>query len=285
MAGVAARLAISGKATLGPPSEGLDLTLGAKRLDAPGELKALLTYVPANDKLTLAVNSEEPAGGLFAHLANLPGLPPARYLQNGECKLDNFTAKLDFAAGADVWAKGDVIVVRQDAGRRLTLDLNSRLEGMTPAMIRPVFAGETTLKGDVYFDDDGTLATPGLHLVSANARLDIEGGKSADNLVGLKIHAGAIPGATDIGKLDLNASIIGPLASPTMDGAFDAGQVRLAEATVDHVAATFSTLRQANGPIGDEATQVAFRADGAMSGLKLSDPGLTRAGDRQAKAS
>ena len=72
--GVAARLEIDGKATLGPPSEGLDLSLASKRLDAPGEFKAVMTYVPATDKLTVAVNSDEPAGGVFAHLANLPGL-------------------------------------------------------------------------------------------------------------------------------------------------------------------------------------------------------------------
>ena len=46
--GVAARLAIDGKATLGPPSEGLDLSLTSKRLDAPGEFKAVMTYVPGH---------------------------------------------------------------------------------------------------------------------------------------------------------------------------------------------------------------------------------------------
>ena len=75
-----------------------------------------MTYVPATDKLTLSVNSDEPAGGLFAHLANLPGLPPVRLAFNGAGPLDNFTAKLDFAAGPDVWANGDVVVARQGAG-------------------------------------------------------------------------------------------------------------------------------------------------------------------------
>ena len=60
--GVAARLKIDGKATLGPPAEGLDLSLTSTRLDAPGEFKAVMTYVPATQGLTLAVNSEEPAG-------------------------------------------------------------------------------------------------------------------------------------------------------------------------------------------------------------------------------
>ena len=97
--GVAARLEIDGKATLGPPSEGLDLSLTSKRLDAPGEFKAVMTYVPATDKLTVAINSDEPAGGVFAHLANLPGLPPVKLAFNGAGALDNFDAKLDFAAG------------------------------------------------------------------------------------------------------------------------------------------------------------------------------------------
>src|SRR3984957_17611146 len=183
--GVAARLSISGKATLGPPSEGLDLTLNAQRLDAPGDFKAQLAYIPAPDRLTLNVNPSEPAGGIFAHLANLPGLPPVKLAFNGAGALDNFTAKLDFTAGADVWANGQVIVARQGAGRSLTLDLDSRLEGLAPGVVQPVFAGHTTLKGDVQFNDDSSIALPGgLHLVSAAARLDFEGGKSVNGLLG-----------------------------------------------------------------------------------------------------
>jgi translocation and assembly module TamB len=278
--GVAARLDISGKATLGPPSEGLDLTLASQRLDAPGDVKALLTYVPAADRLTLNVNSAEPAGGLFAHLANLPGLPPVKLAFNGAGKLDNFAAKLDFAAGADVWANGQVVVARQGAGRRLTLDLNSRLEGLAPVVIRPVLAGETTLKGDVLFNDDSSIALPGgLHLVSASARLDFEGGKSADNLLDLKLHAGAIPGAPAIGKLDLNASINGPLSSPTIDGAFDAGQIHVDQGSVDRVAASFRA--SPNGPLSDEATRIQFQGQATVNGLALADPAFSQAVGRE----
>ncbi len=279
--GVAARLQIDGKATLGPPSEGLDLSLTSKRLDAPGEFKAFMTYVPATDKLTVAVNSDEPAGGIFAHLANLPGLPPVKLGFNGAGALDNFDAKLDFAAGADVWARGDVVVARQGAGRKLTLDLNSRLEGMTPAVVRPVLAGDTTLKGDMFFDDDSTIATPGLHLVSANARLDIVGGKSADNTVGLKVHAGAIPGATQIGKLDLNASIVGPALSPVTEGSFEAGDIHVEQGSLDHIAASFRAVP--NGSLNQETTQIAFEGRAAMSGLALADPALASAVGSEAK--
>ncbi len=278
--GVAARLIISGKATLGPPSEGLDLTLTAQRLDAPGDFKAQLAYIPATDRLTLNVNSSEPAGGIFAHLANLPGLPPVKLAFNGAGALDNFTAKLDFNAGADVWANGQVIVARQGVGRRLTLDLDSRLEGLAPGVVQPVFAGQTTLKGDVQFNDDSSIALPGgLHLVSAAARLDFEGERSANGLLDFKVHAGAIPGSTTIGKLDLNASITGPLASPTIDGAFDAGQIRVDEGSVERVQANFRA--SPDGPLTEEKTRILFEGQAKVNGLALADPAFAQAVGRE----
>jgi translocation and assembly module TamB len=278
--GVAARLNISGKATLGPPSEGLDLTLTAQRLDAPGDFKTLLTYIPATDRLTLNLNSSEPAGGIFAHLANLPGLPPVRLAFNGAGALDNFTAKLDFKAGADVWANGQVIVARQGAARGLTLDLDSRLEDLAPGVVQPVFAGHTTLKGDVQFNDDSSIALPGgLHLVSAAARLDFEGERSANGLLDFKVHAGAIPGSTTVGKLDLNASITGPLASPTIDGAFDAGEIRIKQGSVDRVEATFRA--SPDGPLTEETTRILFESQASVKGLALADPAFAQAVGRE----
>jgi translocation and assembly module TamB len=278
--GVAARLNVSGKATLGPPSEGLDLTLTAQRLDAPGDFKALLTYIPATDRLTLNVNSDEPAGGIFAHLANLPGLPPVKLAFNGAGALDNFAAKLDFSAGADVWANGEVVVARQGAGRRLTLDLNSRLKGLAPGVVQPIFAGRTTLKGDVRFNDDSSVALPsGLHLVSAAARLDFEGGKSANGLLDLKVHAGAIPGSATVGKLDLNASINGPLSSPTIDGAFDAGQIRVEQGSVERIAASFRA--SPDGPLTEEKTRILFEGEAKVNGLALADPAFAQAVGRE----
>ena len=114
--GVAARLAIEGRATLGPPSEGLDLALNAKRLDAGGELKALLSYVPDTDKLTVSIEFRRARGRHIRPSRQSPGLPPANFRFDGAGPLDNFDAKLDFSAGADVWAKGDVH--RRPPGRR-----------------------------------------------------------------------------------------------------------------------------------------------------------------------
>ena len=273
--GVAARLEMAGRATLGPPSEGLDLSLTARRLDAGGQLKALLSYVPQTDRLTVSIDSEEPAGGIFAHIVNLPGLPPAKFTFEGAGPLDNFDARLDFAAGADVWARGDVAVAREGAGRRLTLALNSRLEGMSPPILQPVFAGETTLQGEVLFNDDSSVVTPGLHLVSANARLDVEGTKSADDTLGIKVHAGAIPGSTAIGKLDLNATIAGPASAPAINGDLDAGAIHGTGGSVERVSANFHA--RPSGALTDASTRIGFDGQGAVKGLALADRALAQA--------
>ena len=273
--GVGARLAVAGKATLGPPSEGLDLHLSAERLDAPGNLTVLLGFVPATDELTLNVGSSEPAGGLFAHFANLPGLPPVKLAFDGAGALGAFKAKLDFTAGPDVWANGQVVLARQDSARRLALDLKSRLEGLAPGIVKPVFAGETTLQGDVLINDDSSVSVSSLHLVSASARLDIDGGATADRVLDFKVHAGAIPGSKTIAKLDLNASVKGPLAGPTLDAAFEAGQIRVAEGSLDHVAATFRAAP--NGSLMEATTRIAFAGDAKVNGLALADPSINQA--------
>ena len=107
------------------------------------------------------------------------------------------------------------------------------------------------------------------------------GGRSADDVVGLKIHAGAIPGATQIGKLDLDASIVGPVLSPITEGSFDAGDIHLEQGSLDHVSASFRAVP--NGPLNQESTRIAFEGQGAMSGLDLADPALARAIGSQAK--
>jgi len=63
--GVAARLSGKGRASLGRPSDGLDLAVELQRLDAPGALHLGLAFEPATNALKLAAAAHEPAGGLI----------------------------------------------------------------------------------------------------------------------------------------------------------------------------------------------------------------------------
>ncbi len=107
------------------------------------------------------------------------------------------------------------------------------------------------------------------------------GARSADDTLGIHIHAGAIPGASEIGKLDLNASIAGPALSPTIEGAFDAGDIHVDQGSLDHVAASFHATP--SGSLAAKSTRIAFQGEGAMSGLKLADPTLASAVGSEAK--
>ena len=116
-------------------------------------------------------------------------------------------------------------------------------------------------------------------IVSATARLDFEGEKSATGLLDLKVHAGAIPGSATVGKLDLNASINGPPSTPTIDGAFDAGQIRVEQGSVDRVQATFRA--GPDGPLTEEKTRILFEGEAKVNGLALSDPAFAQAVGRE----
>ena len=91
------------------------------------------------------------------------------------------------------------------------------------------------------------------------------------------------PARPQIGKLDLNASIVGPASSPIAEGSFDAGDIHVEQGSLDHVSATFRAVP--NGPLNQEATRIAFEGQGAMSGLALADPALASAIGSEAKLS
>jgi translocation and assembly module TamB len=275
--GTAARLTMAGAATLGPPSEGLDLHFDAHRLDAAGAFDAKLAFVPDSKALTLALKFDEPAGGLLAHVANIPGQPPVKFNLDGAGALDAFKATLAFEAGPTIGARGEVDLRRDGPGRRLGLAMQSRLEGLLPPFAGAIFAGETELQGNVFLGDSGAADITDLHLTTATARLDIGGGVSADRTLDLTIHAGAIPnaenhtlaGVADIAKLEFNMTVKGPLAGPQIAAKVDAEQVRTPQGELAKLNANFNA--QPNGAIVDAATRIAFTADAEASGLTLAD--------------
>ena len=74
---------------------------------------------------------------------------------------------------------------------------------------------------------------------------------------------------------------MGRRSAPTLEGAFDAADVRVAEGSLDHAAATFHAAP--NGSLVDEATRIVFQGQAVISGLALADPALARAVGSEAK--
>jgi len=244
--GVAAKLAADGHASLGDPKEGLDFGLNARRLDAPGTFVVKLAYKPESQDLNLALDFNEPEGGLAARLMDIPGLPPVVLKVQGEGPLDSWKAGLDFNAGPTIGARGQAVLARTGGIRRLNLDLDSRIAGLVPAVVAPVVAGNTQLNGSVVFGDDGGYAIEKMVLASNVAELGISGYITANRQLDLKLAGRAKPtesgGATVAGraridKLALDARLTGPLSAPQLNGTLDAAGLSLPEASLDSLAA------------------------------------------------
>lgn len=285
--GVPATLGATGSATLGPPSEGLDLKLAARRLDSPGRFDVNVAFIPDTTRLQLAIKLDEPAGGLISKVAGLPGEPPVTLDLGGDGPLDSFGSTLIFNAGPTIGARGDTRLDRNGAERKLSLALDARIEGLMPAPVAPVFAGSTRLDGSVGFADEGGIDIRSMALVSALARLDVLGRYNTDKTVDLRVTAAARPNAegrtrasgTEIGKLAFDATIKGPIAGPAIVASLDAAEASLPTGRFDRLTARFTATP--NGALNEAGTRVALVADGEAAGVALADPALARiVGDR-----
>ena len=245
--GTPARIAASGAARLGPPDEGLQLTLDARRIDAGGRAVIRLDFVPRGERLDLRVEHDEPAGGLLARLANLPGLPPFASTSREPASSTTGRRRSTSAPAPISAPRARARIGRHGAERHLTLDLAARLEGVLPAPVAPVFAGVTRLDGSTRFLDGGAIALDTLSLTSRLARLDLSGTLTADRVVDLTANARALPndgaGSTraldaEIERLAFTGAAKGSLAAPRIEGRLEAGGVRMRQGRLEHLVAS-----------------------------------------------
>ena len=281
--GTAASIGATGAASLGNPAEGLNLRFDAKRLDAAGTLAARVQLIPDNQRLALKLTVDEPANGIAANALNIPGRPPVKLNLDGDGTLDAFKAQLAFSAGDDIGANGTAQINRVNAERRLTVDMASRIEGLLPSLAAPVFAGTTRLNGNVSFADNGAIAIAPLTVASQTARLDINGGLSADQIADVSITARSLPNAGDktaaggaeIGRLTFDSTIKGPLMGPAINATLDARDIATPQGRAASVTAKLNA--SPTGDVTDKATRIAFSADAQAAGLAPRDAALARA--------
>ena len=285
--GAPARLSATGAARLGPPNEGLDFRLAGRRLDMGGTLDVNLRFVPQSTQLQLSVKLDEPAGGLISTIADLPDRPPVKLDLTGDGPLDRFRATLAFAAGPTIGANGTADLSRQGAGRRLLLALDSRIAGLMPPPVAPVFEGSTRLDGAVGLADSGAVSVDQMALVSALARLDVNGLYGADKNLDFRITAAARPNAegrtvasgAEIAKLAFDATIKGPAAGPRVNASLQAEGASVPAGKLGKLDLTFTATP--SGALNDPSTRTVLVSDGEASGVALADPGLARfIGDR-----
>ena len=280
--GEEARFSAEGSARLGDPSEGLDLTFAARRLDAEGSIDAELAYVPETNRLAVTLSYDEPAGGIAARLLDLPGRPPVSLTLSGDDPLEDFNATLALSAGPEIAARGEVRVIRADAAYDLDLDLAARLAGLLPPAVAPFFDGETRLSGEASLRDDTSFALRDLSLRTPVAALSVSGTISAQQRLDVQVTGRALRGADGtaragdvaVADLALDMHLRGPLNAPQLDGSITAAGVETPQADIGEL-----DLRIASSPIGtaEPAERFDFRLDARAEDVVLADPALNRA--------
>lgn len=281
--GVPAQLTAKGSASLGRPQDGFDLVFALKRLDAPGAIDIDAHYNRDSGAIKLAVAAHEPAAGLVAHAARLPGLPPLDLDLNGDGAVQNFSAKIAFSAGTAAGVAGDGAFRRVDAGHQLTLDLAGTVEHLLPATIAPIFSGQTTVTARADFGDDGVSKLDQFAILAKKARLDAVGTLSAANEVDGHVTVAALPddsgvfrsGEATIKKFDLRLDAKGFWLSPAVDLSLHVADAALPLGAIGRFDAQFSA--RPDGLATDSATKIGVKFSGAGEKLALTDRGLAGA--------
>lgn len=278
-------LAAEGSARLGDPAQGLSLDFEARRLDAEGSLGIDLAYVPETGRLALALEHQEPAGGVLARLLDVPGLPPVRLTLAGDAPLDAFEADLDFEAGEDIGARGRAAVARVGEAHRIDLDVVGRIAGLLPRGAAPLFAGETRLSGVAEVGEG--VVVERLDLATDTTRYMLEGRIGGEPGLDLRLTGGTRPdaagpltlGETTLEAFDLDLAVAGALAAPSARGTVSAREVTTAAGRAGRLALAIDAVpveesAPAASPPDDEPPAARWRVDltADAEALALSDP-------------
>lgn len=281
--GLAARLGAEGHASLGRPSDGLDLVFRLQRQDAPGAVSLNLAYEPKSTALKLGANVHEPAGGLIAHAIQLDGLPPVDLELNGDGPVDAFRSRLEFSAGPLAKVTGGASLERRDAAHALALDLHGAIAKLLPGWLGPIFEGDTTLAGSLLFGDDGSYGLDAFRIAAKEAQLDASGRFASDQTIDAHVRIAAVPdesgaaraGEAQIGALDFRLDAQGPMLAPKLDLNLHVADASASVGKIGRLDARVTG--RPDGPATEAKTRVDLAADASGDGLAFADKALSEA--------
>lgn len=204
IAGAPAQLAITGRADWSDPQAGISADLDVRRIDdVPGQVAAKLNFDPATGQLAVSLKASEPAGGLVAGLANLPGGDALDLSLEGKGPLDAWQGDLKLNVGSSGSAGGRFLIRRGDAAYDLDADLSGDLSRLVPTSLSPLLSGTTAVRVSARRGDDGRVDI---------GRLDA--GSEAFALTG----SGHLDEARDTLAATLNISRLAPAAAAALAG-------------------------------------------------------------------
>lgn len=151
-----AELAAKGMLKAGGSPLGIETRLNVARSDGKqGTVDADIAFAPDENRLTLNIRADEPAGGIIANILKLPNQPAVELVVSGEGPLADWSGNGIFAVDGNVITRISGTHQLTDKGNVISAKGDGAFEDFLPAMLKPLLAGNTT------FDIAGTRTTSG----------------------------------------------------------------------------------------------------------------------------
>jgi translocation and assembly module TamB len=280
--GAPASFGVNGSAEAGASSDGARASFSILRQDAPGEVKLEARIAPGGN-MGIDFSASEPAGGVIARIAQLPGAPPLAVTLKGEGPLDDFRARLDASAGSELKARGEAGLSRNGAGRRLDFDLTSDFSVVLSKALADIFAGDNQLKGVADFADDGGVVLERLALVNRALTLEASGRLGADRTIDAHValhgQASGATGAFRAKTLEGEVAATGSIDKPDARLSLLIEDMVSSAGRIGHFDAAAKAVAEA--PLSEAGSHVDVNVEAHGEELALAGRGVSEAlGDR-----
>lgn len=277
--GAAAALSADASFDAGAPGDSARFSFDARRLDAPGNYRASGAFRPVDKTLRLDALVAEPAGGLVARVAELPGLPPVNVTLDGDGTLDDFMVKIGAHAGDAATLDGDARLIRGQAGRRLDFILTGEFAKLLPEEIAGLFAAGAKLDGAVLLEDNGAATLERFELEGSAFALEASGKLDAARNIEGRAKLRGLPASEgarfSAGTLVGDATIAGSLMRPSVGLDLLVEDAEGAGGRFEHI--DLSAKAIADGDLSNPSARLDIDAQGHGAGLAFADAALADA--------
>lgn len=266
----------------------LDSNLAIARLDGPGGSLALdVGYANETREIDLSLTLTEPNDGILANLLNIEGRPDIAFGLTGAGPIDDLDVALTFDADGARVLDGTGVVDQTEAGIAISAGLGGPIATILPAPYRPFFGERTNFSADILVREEGGIALNDISVSGGQLTLTGNAATTADGFLRrLDIAADIaaqdgnrvvlpVPGANTRVERARFAVAYGLGQSQDWTGTFEASGFATPDFSAQTLAINASGV--ASNLDDPDARTVTFNADGALSGISTSAPGVARA--------
>ncbi|WP_425485384.1 translocation/assembly module TamB domain-containing protein [Azospirillum oleiclasticum] len=176
LAGQRAVLRVEGSGRLAAGADAAEARIDVGRIDdRPGQVTLDAAFDPSERTLRLALKASEPAGGVIAQAAGIPGLPPVSVTLDGQGTLDDWTGRLVATAEGVARATADATVTAVAEGHAITLAAGADAARLLGPELAPLLGDAPSLKAEILIGGNGAVNLRPATLTTAAATVALSG--------------------------------------------------------------------------------------------------------------